>query len=503
MTLVLPFRREMSDPMQTRTQLITVGVFALLVPAALALVLFPTPMIDTRELFAWGRFFPLVTHKHPPMMAWIGGLIELVVAPTAFAAVLVGQALNAVAVLYVYATLRLAVDRDRAMLFAFFLATSVYLVLAPLSFALNAEMLQLPAWAAIIHHFLQASRTNKLGHWLALAVWAAAAVLTKYTAGLLFFCLVAASLSVADYRRVWRNPRFYAAIVLGVLLIVPHLLALWRHSAAFGYAERLLVWNASFGARLLRLLDLVGGILLFLTPGLVGVAIGFYRGDFVITHAARDQAAEAVRRFLLALCIAFVAPITVAIFAVGFHYHRNYDAPLLMLIVLAAGPWMALRPEAQPAAEERMIQVTATILASIFVVAILSYGFFVSHDYMQEPAPQAAAIVRADWAKTYSCGPGYILGDRPSSHALALQGDRHPIGIPVEDIPLAPWYDPALLKREGAIVVYRGEIRRGEIQKILPNIIATKEKYFTLPLINTFHDESLTYHYFFIPPQSC
>ena len=47
--------------MQTRTQLITVGVFALLVPAALALVLFPTPMIDTRELFAWGRFFPLVT----------------------------------------------------------------------------------------------------------------------------------------------------------------------------------------------------------------------------------------------------------------------------------------------------------------------------------------------------------------------------------------------------------------------------------------------------------
>ena len=36
---------------------------------------------------------------------------------------------------------------------------------------------------------------------------------------------------------------------------------------------------------------------------------------------------------------------------------------------------------------------------------------------------------------------------------MAISGDRVAAGIPMEDIAVAPWFDPELLKREGAIVV--------------------------------------------------
>ena len=131
-------------PSTRKRGMLLVAAAAFLVPVALALIVFPTAMIDTRELFAWGRFFPLATHKHPPMMAWIGGLVELVLPATAAMAILAGQFLNAVGVAYLYATLRLIVDRERAAFFAFLFATSLYFQLAPLSYALNADILQVP-----------------------------------------------------------------------------------------------------------------------------------------------------------------------------------------------------------------------------------------------------------------------------------------------------------------------------------------------------------------------
>ena len=172
--------------MKTRDWYFVVGIAALLVPVTLALVVFPTAMIDTRELFAWGRFLPLATHKHPPLMALIGGIVETVLPANAFSAILVGQILNAIGIAYFYATLVLVVDRERAAFFTFLYATCLYFQLAPLSYALNADILQVPIWLAVVYHFIRAAQTNRWGHWLALGAGAAAAVLTKYTAGLLF-----------------------------------------------------------------------------------------------------------------------------------------------------------------------------------------------------------------------------------------------------------------------------------------------------------------------------
>jgi 4-amino-4-deoxy-L-arabinose transferase-like glycosyltransferase len=486
-----------------RKWMLVVGAAALLVPAALALLVFPTAMIDTRELFAWGRFFPLATHKHPPLMALVGGLVELVMPPNALSAILVGQALNAVGILYLYLTLALIVDRERATLFAFLYATSLYFMLAPLSYALNADILQVPIWLAIVYHFIRAADDDRLRHWLALGVWCAAAVLTKYSAGLLFLSGAIATLVVPEFRKVWRNPRLYAAIALGILLLIPHLIALRANPRALAYAEAFAVSTPDFIGRLRSLAFFAGGTLMFLAPGWIIVAVGFLAGNCSLDRDPVAADVEPRQQFLRALCLSAVALSIALVLGMGTNFNHRYGAPLFAIFVLALAPLVKLNPATWPAARRATIASAAAVAAAVLVGSAVVYGFFTSHNYMQEPSNAAAAIVRAAWDRQYKRGPGYILGDRPSAHGMALASDRHPVGIPLEDIATAAWFDPALLDREGAIVAFRTPIPVDLVERALPGTAIAEEKSFTLPLLRTRTGATITYHYFFIPPRSC
>jgi 4-amino-4-deoxy-L-arabinose transferase-like glycosyltransferase len=481
---------------------LAVGAAALLTPLALALIIFPTAMIDTRELFAWGRFFPLATHKHPPMMALIGGLVESVLPANAFSAILIGQILNAIGIAYLYAILVKIVDRERAAFFAFLYATSLYFQLAPLSYALNADILQVPIWLAVVYHFIRAAETNAWRHWLALGAWAAAAVLTKYTAGLLFAAGAIATLVTPEFRRVWSNSRLGLAAAFGVLLIVPHLLALRANPAAIGYAEQFATNSKNIADQLRSIALFAGGTLMFLAPGWIIVVVGFATGN---VHLDRTPASDTapLRRFLAALGVASVGvSLTLIVFA-GTLFNHRYSAPLFALFVMALAPLVGFRRATAERAITAAIWWSAAVIGVVFFGSAVAYGLFYGHNYMQEPTEEAAAVVRADWDKHYPCGPAYILGDRPSAHGIAIAGDRRGAGVPLEDVKVATWFDRSLLDRQGAIVAFRRPISPDEIEHAIPGTVIADEKSFTLPLKRTFSGATITYRYFFIPPRSC
>ena len=83
------------------------------------------------------------------MMVWIGGIVDRLFGTSAAVMILTGQLLIAVGLVYFYRTLRLATTRDNALLFTFLYGTSSYTIFAPLSFALNADILQLTSWPAV------------------------------------------------------------------------------------------------------------------------------------------------------------------------------------------------------------------------------------------------------------------------------------------------------------------------------------------------------------------
>jgi hypothetical protein len=147
---------------------------------------------------------------------------------------------------------------------------------------------------------------------------------------------------------------------------------------------------------------------------------------------------------------------------------------------------------------------TAIVAAITFVGAIVAYMLFTAHDNMQEPLPEAARIVRADWDRSYACGPAYYIGDRRTADGMSITGDRKPGGIPIDDIPLIRWFDPELLREKGAALVFSGTtFPAADVAAALPGFTVTAPKSFTLPLLRNFTGRTVGYSYAFIAPADC
>jgi 4-amino-4-deoxy-L-arabinose transferase-like glycosyltransferase len=483
----------------TRSQFSLVAAFALLVPVLLTLLVFPTAMVDLSENFAGGRFFTLTNPEHPPMQLWASGLLSLIAPPSATAAVLANQILNAIAALYVFATLKPLVGTDRAALFAFLLATSAYFVAAPLSYGLTADPLQLPVWAAITFHTVRAAGHNKWRDWILLGVWVAAGIYTKYSIAILLGALVAATLLVPLYRQVWRNPRLYVAMVIAAAIVAPHAWALISDASAIGNAEQRVHPDASLWTRLVGIGNAFAGIALYLAPGTVIVALGLWGGDFHIEHDKKPLPAV---RFLRALFAAAFGLTALLIVALGIPYIPRYDAPLFPLAALASATFVVLPADRWASARRKTLWSVALISAAILVVATVTYTVFTSHNFMQEPIAKAEAEILAEWDREFSCGPAYVIGDRSTAHGMSMSGHRV-TGIPLSDVSLVPWFAAEAMKEKGAILAFRRPVPAEEIQQFLGDVEVEGTHVLTLPLLRTQTGETITYHYAFVPPAGC
>jgi 4-amino-4-deoxy-L-arabinose transferase-like glycosyltransferase len=480
-----------------RRQYIWTGVFALAVPAILALLFLSTPHSDTRELFNWGQFFTFTSIKHPPMMLWLGGLTERVFAPAAFWAVLVTQLLALGGLAYVYATLRLLTDATRAAVFTLLFASSVCMIGAPLPFALNADILQFPFWAAIVYHGLRAARSDGLLHWIAFAIASAAAFYTKYTVVFLWASIAIASIMVPAYRDIWRNWRLYLAGAILVLLALPHVLAA-PGSGAIDHAG-LGLSNASIAYRAAALSQIPIGVVAYLAPAWVIVAVALLRGNFRLAEPTDMDASRLIR---ITAAAAFLL-IAVTIAVLGHRYPSRYDQPLLFLVVLSAATFIGFDPDKWAVTQRRLLQVSAIVPGLVLVAGSLIYGVFTAHGIMQEPTADAAAAIQAEWARHYTCGPAYVRGDLRATNGVSIAFKPQVPGVPIFSERDPAWYDPELLKRFGAVVIYQGQIKYAEFEKSFPGFKIPEVYSLTLPYVRTLANRTKTYAYFFMPPEAC
>ncbi|MEW6643545.1 MAG: glycosyltransferase family 39 protein [Pseudomonadota bacterium] len=484
-----------------RTRAFAVQVFALVLPAVLALLVFPTPLYDTRELIAWGRHLALVTPLHPPMMVWIGGAVDWLFGPSSAAMIIAGQILLAIGLVYLYAILTLVTARGNAALFAFLFGTSVYATFAPLSFALNADILQLTPWPAIVFHYLRAARTDRRGHWLAFGIWSGIAVLTKYNAAVLFLGIAAATLAVAPFRAVLRRPGFYLAVAVGLVVVIPHALAVLNHRSAveWGLAH---FERAGVEQTLSRLYEYLLGYLICFLPGAVIVVAGLLKRVLVWTAPAATPARDDVR-FLVVMNLTMQAILLGLVLIAGLDYVFRFDAPYAMMAVPALAPLVRW---ADRTARWFAREVTATIaglyLATAVILAVV-YTFFASHTGLQEPTAAAAQAILADWRSHYRCGPAYIIGGRQGVYGVGIAMPRAVTALDYRAISGAPWFDPAVLHARGAVVIDDGPMTAGLIATFLPGLVTTEVKQVTLPLLRTHKAKTITYPYRFAPPQDC
>ena len=468
--------------------------FFLAVALGLAWVL-PAPSSDTRELLSWGLNPSLSTPKQPPLMQWMGALVMRFAWPTTFWCVLLQQALNAVGLAYSYRLMRLWTQREPAALLTVLLSGSVYFLAAPVAFALNADILQFPFWAALTFHALRAFEMRKPWHFAAMAVAFALAFYAKYTVALLVAALGVASLYVPAYRGVWRDARLYLCAAAGLALVAPHLLAA-PDSGAVGHATGTLHLSAGLGERLKNLRELGLGFLAYLAPGWIFLAAASLRGEARLRWS-QAPAARSVR----AAMAASAAALLVLVLGLGFRYPSRYDTPFLFLAWAAAASGIAFEPARLAASRAWVTRAAAGVAAAGLLGGLALYGGLTVHPRQQEPLVEAARRLQAQWP--YACGPAYVMGDFGSAYGIGVSWSPPRPGAHLIELKGLPGYDPARRMREGAILIYRNRLDAHEIQAVLPDLDLSQPQRLTLPFAHTLNRAEITYEYLFVAPGGC
>lgn len=486
--------------------LVVIG-FGLLLPVLLTVAVFPTAMYDTRELIAWGREFPLVTPFHPPMMTWIGGLVDKFFGTSATAMVLTGQILIAVGLFYFNLTLRHITTRDNALFFTFLYGTSIYTVFAPLSFALNADILQLTSWPAILFHFLRAAKTDRIPHWVAFGAWSAVAALTKYNAAVLFIAIAVSILIIPAYRTTLKRPGLYAAVLVGGLLITPHVIAIIRNHAALSYGLNHFDAENSLLKRLKSVVELFNGYAVFFAPGWIVLAVGLWKGLLKIRTPASGVSPE--QRFLIFTAIAAHIALGILALLTGLNFISRFTPPYIMLMTLALAPLVNWSADCQRWVDREVIPTIGGVYLAAGIITVLIFTFFVSHSIMQEPTAEGARLILKDWDSAYSCGPAYIVGDRQLAYGVGIEAHRDTMALAYQEVRTAPWFDSKKFRAEGAIVIDYVPGFSNRMASHLSDLIAlgpnspSEEKKVSVPLRRSHTGKEFSYSYRFIAPESC
>jgi hypothetical protein len=137
----------------------------------------------------------------------------------------------------------------------------------------------------------------------------------------------------------------------------------------------------------------------------------------------------------------------------------------------------------------------------VLVAGVLGLAVAFPRIYLRDPAPQAAAYIRADWDSRYRCGPAYVLGFQHAAHGLGLYFGRGVIGASHGDFEHAQWIDHARLRRLGAVVVEYRDETHPRFAAEFPQM--TAPTILSLPYRRTGSGAQRSYVYRFVPPEGC
>ena len=465
--------------------LIILIVGAALYPAIMSALFWPTPSQDLREHINWGLHFPLHTWKLPPLQSWLAGTVALTGARDAWLYFVLAQGFNLLALFYLCRIGRefLALKTTVPLAVAYVLSFYFWFIFES---GLNADQIQAPLWLGLLYHLLRAARDDRWSDWLAVALFAALSILAKYFLLLFAGALGLALLLTPSYRPLFLRPKLYVSAALAVLFVLPHAVAMQAAPDVLAYGAERFAFARSLGGRLTTFAELL--------------VTALYGAPFLLTFVSRRhitvQRPAQGAASLIVLTTALLVTVLAVLIGFGFIYRYRYGAPVFPLLLLAAAS--VVRIEA--AANGRLAR-RALMIGGLAVVGTIAWGFAGPPNRLREPANVAAHFLEAEWRRSYSCGPAYVIGQQLSAHAIAPYFRANVTGLSPGDFSYAQWFKRDVLAREGAILVADPGSGSSGLFATLPP--ATPVRSLTLPFRRSWDGSEQTYLYRFIPPAGC
>src|SRR5690606_2417730 len=134
-------------------------------------------------------------------------------------------------------------------------------------------------------------------------------------------------------------------VAIGLLWVLPHLVALRTNSGAIAYAEAFAATATGIGGRFYNIGYVIFGALLFLLPAWLVIAGGLVNGNCRFTGMPRDPDTRNAARFIITLTAVAVALTFALALATGAVLNHRYGAPYFGLFLLSAAPLVGFRAE--------------------------------------------------------------------------------------------------------------------------------------------------------------
>jgi len=418
--------------------------------------------LDVIEQLAWGREWQIAYFKHPPLVAWIVESVATISGHWPPALYLLGPLASALSLFMVWRLGCAMLGAQRALLAVLAQQGIVYFTIFTPEF--NQNVVLLPLWAALglVGYracFAPGSPRVVCARWVWFGVLAALGMLGKYTTALLLLPLLLLAALHPRLRRVWAGPSPWLALIIALLLLLPHLLGLWRIDFAplfyaIGRAPGPTHWYDHIVNPLLFAVAQFGDI----AAALLALALLAWRRPGEPLAAPRPTSLPPEQRAYLATITWAPVGLALAISVIlGLHLKDMWGQPMwcfigLFLMAEVVGPFTA----------RGLQRFYAAWLATLVTVPIVfAVQNTVGGRLLRKPSRAAfpgaelARAVEQRWhAVVGDIKLPIVAGDAWIAGNIAFYGaDRASVFIDA-DPARSPWVTSAALARQGAVLIW-------------------------------------------------
>jgi 4-amino-4-deoxy-L-arabinose transferase-like glycosyltransferase len=427
----------------------------LVVWTALPILVCPNLQLDLVEDLALGKEWQLGYWKHPPLPWWLADLFYRLTGQ--IDAVYVLGPLAVVLCLYGAWLLAREVAGGFTALIAVLVLEGVHFYnFSAVKFA--HDQMQLPFWTFTALFFYRALKRGRLLDWMLAGACLAGAFWSKYAAFALAATLGLLLLLDPVARRAWRTPGPFVMAAVFLVVLAPNLWWLVEHDfLPFRYVDARARPAAHAYQYLLYPLQWTASQILFLAPAIALLAL-LWIGRKPTPPASLPAPAAFDRRYVTALALGPFLITTLIALALGRLPVAMWGYPLWSFAPLAALLWLGL-----PDKEQRLQWLAAGLIA-VLIAFPAAYGAAENFEPLfrdrakatQFPGQVMADTITREWHDRFGTALPYVGGGEFATNNLAVYSADRPHAIPHGDPNLAPWVDPADLRRRGAVLVWEG-----------------------------------------------
>ncbi len=403
--------------------------------------------MDTQEAMVWGKYCLLGTTKHPPLSGWLAYNFWQLCGRWDGAMYILSQLCVAAGVLYIYKLAREFLDEKRAIVAALLQFGVIYYNFSSVEF--NVNVISLALWPAVAFYFWRGYTQNRWRDWLLFGLFAGLNLLNKYVGGLLLAAIGVFVVVNPAARQLLKNGKAYAAGLLALAVVAPHLWWLYQTDfAAFDYlahrssAGKITTWVRHF----IYPLKFLSAQVLFAAAAGLTYWLFYRRNPSQPRKLRQDQT-----QFLLIVGLLPLA-VWVAISLLGGHALKSmWGFPCLFMLGIMLGYFWPVK-----CAEKQLKQIftAMAVWTSLFAVAYGVQCMLTTSERFQTDSIKVVRQLEDAWRQNMSKQPlEYVGADVWYANLPALYGSREIKPMIWLEPKANPWFDVTDWQQKGALII--------------------------------------------------